>query len=358
MSSSAIGPWEGPVKDLRRALKAGSDVSARVSDIVRHAELDETVLALVPHPRRRWGRRPWSSVVRQPLTLGYGARFLHRVAVLGGDGSRHQLIEKAVEADSNEARFWRGSRGRGLVASGAAFECVEPLAVREVGSLTVLYFPYIAAVDRPRKASKGDLRRDPLRTVRAIAEFNARNREVGPSRVPRGFNRGARKEPSVEQLSTLLGASLPEAHDLQARWREIGERWSALHEQYRALPSSLCHNDLTPGNVFQRDDKLVMLDFGWAAPGPIGSDLHTVIRWSPGALHDEDSAEHLIRVYADEFAALDHPVELAQVRKGAWITFAMRFLNLRKWASARHPVAFELALRKATAALDDLSSPS
>ena len=241
-------------------------MSARVSDFVPHVELDGD------HPRAGapfsasggWGRRPRSSVVRQPLTFGYGVHFVHRVAVVRGDGSRHEFVEKAVEAESNEARFWRGSRGRALVASGEAFECVEPLAVREVGSLTVLYFPYIPAVDRPCKASKGDLRRDTPRTVRAIAEFNARNREAGSSRVPRGFNHGARKEPSVEHLSTLLGASSPEAHALQARWREIGERWSALHEKYRALPSSLCHNDLTPGNVFGRDNKLLMLDFSWA----------------------------------------------------------------------------------------------
>ena len=51
-------------------------------------------------------------------------------------------------------------------------------------------------------------------------------------------------------------------------------------------------------------------------------------------------------------------MDLDQVRQAVWITFAMRFLNLRKWASARHPAAFELALRKAAAVLDDLPSPS
>jgi thiamine kinase-like enzyme len=115
---------------------------------------------------------------------------------------------------------------------------------------------------------------------------------------------------------------------------------------YDAVPTFLCHNDLAPGNAIVYEDHVHLLDFEKAAPAPVGSDMHTILRWGGKSLVDDREAERLLVLYTREVQRVRPDITLDQVRVGAWVTFFMRYSAIAKWPSARNLESFSLAMLK------------
>lgn len=84
----------------------------------------------------------------------------------------------------------------------------------------------------------------------------------------------------------------------------------------------------------------MLSDFGLAGAGPVGSDLHTIIRWSGKAIDDTTHVESLVIGYLDAVRPFVSTLSLQDVRLAAWTSFFLRYTNL-KYSSARHlpPIA-------------------
>jgi hypothetical protein len=86
---------------------------------------------------------------------------------------------------------------------------------------------------------------------------------------------------SVQVLPLLLGEDVwrhplcAAFADLQEPLREAGRRAVALAAEADALPRLLSHGDACPNNLLagDRDDELVMIDFGFWGSAPVGFDL-------------------------------------------------------------------------------------
>lgn len=333
--------------EIRSSKSETTEYAQRIDRFCRSARLDDAVLA---HARELIsGGRP-VGIHRNPVRLGMGSIWLSEITLRTSDGGQLTLMEKAVEAAGSEAQFWKSVKSSDLQLVGQSYTSVAPLFSIAAGPVVVLYSPYIDEVHKSRRSSKENFRSHIDVLVRATAEFNGAN-FVGSahrSSTQRRIRLSRKKAPSIEKIQSELGLkSVHVSRLLQQACEDIDSRWDELHEMYDSVPACLCHNDIGPGNAIVYEDHVHLLDFEKAALAPVGSDMHTVLRWGGDSLTDEHEAERLLTLYTDEIKKLRPDVTLDQVRVGAWVTFFMRYSAIAKWSSARNLDSFSLALLKA-----------
>jgi hypothetical protein len=255
-------------------------------------------------------------------------------------------VEKAVGSDSSEIRLWRGVADAALVLHTETYDVLEPVH-RVVGeAVSVLYFPYLAELDRPRRMLRPEFRKNMHTIVAAVAEFNGRNLVAAGSGLHLGGQPFMATRPTVAGLKVRLDVPTKAARALQRSWDAAHNDWLQLRKAYEQLPQCLCHNDVAPWNVVCRDGQMTAFsDLGLSGTGPIGSDLHTVIRWSGKYIHDAAYIADALLTYLDALSLYVTTVDLEDVRLAAWATFFLRYTDLR-FSSARRLHSFELALRR------------
>lgn len=338
--------------DIRKARTEaeGDRYGGRVEAFGEAVGLDESVLSRMKDHDLSDGLQP-VSLSREPVRQGMGSYWLCRLDIVMEDGSTLRLMEKAVEAGGPEAKFWR--RAGDFHMSGRRFASIGPLFSIETEPITILYLPYRDGVHQSKVESKRNFRANIDDLVRAVAEFNASNVTKDDPAEARRIVSTRKDAPSIRDICNGLG--LPSRHAarlLRNACLNIDARWKELEERYDALPVSLCHNDIGPGNAIVTDGNTHLLDFEKAGLAPVGSDMHTIVRWGGKCLEDGTEAERLLQLYSDEFRAIRPEVTDEQLRVGAWVTFFIRYSSIAKWRSARNLDSFTLALLKAAELLD------
>jgi hypothetical protein len=354
---SELSPYDGDISAVVARLEQarwhprGSAHGRAVDEIVREHRLNARVIEIASRPRTNPAAP--LRVVRTPMALGLSSLFLNRVDLFLADGSLVQFVEKGVQSKSREVAFWLGM-GKALTAAGPHYEVVAPLGLVVLEPLAVLHFPYIPTVNRTTRQERS-LYRDKMDiVVRAVVDFNAQNTVSEPTGRWLGGSpfRADPDLPNLESLKRRLGVDSHAANALRSELAHIIERWPVIRKCYEELPACVCHNDLGPGNVIFSSDVTRILDFGMATGGPLGSDLHALIRWS-SFLTDATKAEEVIRSYADLLISSGVDVTHQDVRVAAWTTFFLRYCDLR-WRSARNRDAFEAAIRGMKRLMDQL----
>lgn len=282
-------------------------------------------------------------VVRTRMRPGKGSLFLNRVAVTRADGTRTELVEKGVRRDSQELAFWRSVGRAGLILNGDRYDSLLPIDAVDGRVLSALIFPYLPELNGDRKEMRREFRANAQAIVVALAEFNGRN--LVPARLPVA-RRSSAPRPARAELESKLAVSPESATALLGSWDDAHDAWAAVKDAYERLPLCFCHNDVSGGNTVYADGITRFIDFALAGVGPIGSDLHSVIRWSGKAIDDPVHIARLLNTYLDGIRPFV-TVTLEDLRLATWAAFYLRYTDLRLTA-AQHETVYRLALRRMT----------
>lgn len=282
-------------------------------------------------------------VVRASLRPGKSSHFVSLVDIRHGTAET-RLVEKCVDVTRSEVTFWRNGQGPTAVLSTELFDAVRPIDIVECGTAAMLYFPYHQVLDRETKILRRDFRNHIHEITAAVADFNGRN-HVQSTIADVGLEPFPLVPPAPQDLRRRLGL-LPSAVDaIHELWARASSRWNAIRYSYERLPQCLNHNDISPGNAVRSNGLTLFSDFGLSSTGPVGSDLHTIIRWSERAAHDPEHVDALITTYVAQIRRHVPSITWEQVHLAAWATYFLRYTNL-KFASSRHMHAFGLALNE------------
>jgi hypothetical protein len=340
--------WVGTEKAKRRASTQRRDETDRtreayIAEITTHLELDRRLQTAVGSDEDHGNIGSWQ-IRRTPMAHGRGSRFINHVRLATSGCSADELVEKGVDGDSDELSFWRTVDADALALSGNSYRALAPTDIAPGDPVSVMYFPYLPALDRRTAVLRRDFRANLTAIVASVAEFNGRNGlpRPGPSAASRyPFP----PRPSVAELRLRMNVSAECADDLLRSVDRVRNDWSIIGDVYSSLPRCLCHNDISPGNAVHVDGIITLSDFGLASAGPIGSDLHTIIRWSAGKMYEPDHVEGLMTTYVEAIKPYHSTVSVAEVRLAAWTTFYLRYTNL-KFSSARYERPFRFALEQ------------
>jgi hypothetical protein len=340
--------WVGTEKAKRRASTQRRDETDRtreayIAEITAHLELDRRLQTAVGSDEDHGNIGSWQ-IRRTPMAHGRGSRFINHVRLATSGCSADELVEKGVDGDSDELSFWRTVDADALALSGNSYRALAPTDIAPGDPVSVMYFPYLPALDRRTAVLRRDFRANLTAIVASVAEFNGRNGlpRPGPSAASRyPFP----PRPSVAELRLRMNVSAECADDLLRSVDRVRNDWSIIGDAYSSLPRCLCHNDISPGNAVHVDGIITLSDFGLASAGPIGSDLHTIIRWSAGKMYEPDHVEGLMTTYVEAIKPYHSTVSVAEVRLAAWTTFYLRYTNL-KFSSARYERPFRFALEQ------------
>jgi hypothetical protein len=283
---------------------------------------------------------PDGDILRQPLAQGNSSFAVNRIDVRCDGRDVATLAEKIVAADSNEARFWRAAEVRRPSLESECYASAQPADIIDNGASVALYLPYVPALDRDLKGRRRAFRTHIHAITAAVADLNGRNLVTTEAPAPVPFPPA---RPTLKELQLRLNLNRSAAIALRDLWRRAHDRWETVQDSYQALPTCLNHHDVSPGNAVHVDGRTIFTDFGLAAPGPIGADLHTVIRWSGQAAHDADHVAAVIATYHERVQRYVPGVTTTQLRLAAHATYFLRYTNL-KFKSARYMHAFGLAL--------------
>jgi hypothetical protein len=304
--------------------------TSELGDIVADLELNSRLAERFGHTADRDAS---VHIVRTAMSPGQGAALLNRVDLETPDGSAVTLVEKVVGNEGSELLLWRGTADAGLVLHTETYDVLEPLHQVAGGPVSVLYFPYLADLDRPRRVLRPEFRKNMHAIVWAVAELNGRNLLGSHPRLSDQPFTATR--PTVAALKVRLGVRGGTAKALQRSWDAAHDDWLRLHVTYEQLPRCLYHNDVTPWNVVCRDGRATTFaDLGLSGAGPVGSDLHSVIRWSGKYIHDAAYIDDMLATYFEALRPYVSTVGLADIRLAAWATFFLRYTDLR-FGSAR-----------------------
>ena len=338
------GRRRAAVADAReRQVRARLDYLA---DIATHLDLDRRLIAaLGPSDGQGIGIAP--RIGRTPMQPGNSSHVLNRVEVSLPGRAPVELVEKGVDTDGNEHRFWRDRAGDFVLRTGT-YRSLVPITVLEGSALTVLYFRYVGALDRERRDLRRAFRDHLVPIAVAVADLNGNNlvsAKPGRSEQPAELTPFAPARPTVDQLQRWLSVSRREARTLLQYRDEIEAGWAGVRAAYQRLPRSLCHYDVSPGNTVHADGMTTFSDFGLATVGPVGSDLHTLIRWSGPSVAEPGHTDVLMQAYLDRIHRYIPDLTLDDLVLSAWTTYYLRYTSLRL-PSARHRHAYTLALHR------------
>jgi thiamine kinase-like enzyme len=310
--------------------------------VVGAGELTEP-LALAGRLLSRQDRDPVRAI-RRPMKAGSGAIHLAQVDLVFEGDLTIEVVEKCVRATSNEAAFWRTARDRHVEVGGESYTCLVPTQALTRGSMSFLYFPYVEELDQERPVLHALFEAEIEQIVSALAMFNGRNltdnRTIyGNGRLP---FRGMVKRPSTRELQAALRINVNNARLLKQVWSEVRRQWKVVWDRYQGLSQCLCHNDISPGNTIHLRGTTTFVDFGLASVGPVGSDLHTVIRWCNDAMVSPKRTRELLDLYVEGLRSCGVEITTQDVELALWVTFYMRYSDISK-RSARDSGAFSLA---------------
>jgi hypothetical protein len=331
---------------LRRAKARISGWRARV----RHNNVSSAALRHYLGSRRvteRLGASRGSApaaTVRTSILRGKSSRFLNRVDLGDTTGQAAKLVEKGLPNDAGELSFWRGKTWPDPILNAERYNAVRPLHVYVGDPVSVLYFPYVPGLDRDTTDLRRAFRASMKQIAAALADFNGLNMMRSGSTIGRTLRFNAVR-PTPSDLQRRLGMGTDDAHELVREWDRAHAAWQATQDTLAELPWCLCHNDVSPGNSLHVNGVTTFADFGLACSGPVGSDLHTLLRWSGKAIDKPAHVDGLLRTYVDRIQAYNESITIEDVRTAAWATFFLRYTNL-KFASARYPNIFNLAIRQ------------
>jgi hypothetical protein len=276
------------------------------------------------------------------MRLGKSSYFLNRIDLDGASEPAPVLVEKGVANGAGELAFWCGTTWPEPILEGERYKAVRPLDIHHGKPVSVLYFPYVPALDKDTKTLRREFRTDLEQIALAIADFNGHNlTRPGPADHRELRFKAAR--PTRSDLQVRLDLTTDDTRELLRSWDNAHTAWLAVQERVARLPQCLCHNDVSPNNSVHTDGQTTLADFGLACNGPVGSDLHTLIRWSGKAIDDPAHVDGLLTTYTNRIQAYDESISLEQVRLAAWATFFLRYTNLRL-SSARYVRVFRLAI--------------
>jgi hypothetical protein len=340
--------WIGTDKARRRAVtqrrhETDSRREGYIAEIKTHLDLDRRIRTAVGSDEDHGNIGSWQ-IRRTPMAHGRGSRFINHVRLATSGCTTCELVEKGVDGDSDELLFWRTVHADALALWGSSYRALAPTDIAQGDPVSVMYFPYLPALDRETAVLRRDFGANLTAIVASVAEFNGRNGlpRPGLSDAPR-FPFPPR--PSVAELRLRMNVSAECADDLLRSVDRVRNDWPIIGDAYSNLPRCLCHNDISPGNAVHVDGIMTLSDFGLASAGPIGSDLHTIIRWSAGKMYEPDHVEGLMTTYVEAIKPYHSTVSVAEVRLAAWTTFYLRYTNL-KFSSARYERPFRFALEQ------------
>jgi hypothetical protein len=316
---------------------------AYIAEIKTHLELDRKLQIAVGSDEHHGNAEAWR-IRRTPMAHGRGSRFINHIRLATSGGSANELVEKGVDSDSDELSFWRTVDIDALALSGTSYRALAPIDIAPGDPVSVMYFPYVPALDRETAVLRRDFRVNLFTIVASVAEFNGRN-GLSPQGITDANRYAVPPRPSAAELRLRMNVSAECADDLLRLVDRVRNDRSIIFDAYSNLPRCLCHNDISPGNAVQMDGIVTFSDFGQASGGPIGSDLHTIIRWSAEKMYESDHVENLMTAYVEAIKPYHSTVSIAQVRLAACTTFYLRYTNL-KFSSARYERPFRFALEQ------------
>lgn len=276
------------------------------------------------------------------MRLGKSSYFLNRIDLDGANEPATILVEKGVANGAGELALWCGKTWPEPILEGERYKAVRPLDIHHGKPVSVLYFPYVPALDKDTKTLRREFRFNLEQIASAMADFNGHNL-TEPGSVDRGTLRFTAVRPTRSDLQARLDLTTDDARELLRSWDQAHSAWLAVRARVARLPWCLCHNDVSPNNSTHTDGQTMLADFGLACGGPVGSDLHTLIRWSGKAIDDPAYVDRLLTTYTNRIRAYDESITFEQVRLAAWATFFLRYTNLRL-TSARYIRVFRLAI--------------
>ncbi|WP_349829288.1 hypothetical protein [Brevibacterium litoralis] len=274
------------------------------------------------------------------LPSGSGSVEVLKVTTVALDGTRRDHVEKVVKSTSAEHAFWTRGTGSDLVREGDRYTVVAPTRIRDGGAETTLEFPYFeefAGDLRQRERTFDDRLLD---TVRAVAEFNGRNRvadcQVSASWPPV-------RTPEIDEIASTFRVSDQAARGLRGRWDGSLDNWTRVRSFLDGAPVVVTHNDLHFHNVVHRGETTVLADLGIADASPAGAELHTVLRHLRVRKAGHGAVDDMFREYTAVIRQFIPDVDEVQVRAAAEVKYFSRFTNLGL-ASGRSRFAFESSL--------------
>lgn len=242
------------------------------------------------------------------------------------DGTRRFV--KCIPKRSREMRFWDAWAKDGIRTRGRHYELLPPERCLSGAQLAVLVFPALdpnPGLGRRRTSRyAGNLET----VVRAIADFNSDHAGDGLPDLRVSQEGKAHFVPLKRRIVGTLGVNGQEARRISQNLRAIEWRWAALRRRIYRAPLCLSHMDFGPGNILIGPRPPVILDFGHAAVAPIGTDLHTVLRYARKGDAPVDWSR-LVDIYAEVFESKGIAVDRAAIANAAELHFAARYRNLR-----------------------------
>ena len=285
-------------------------------------------------------------IERNPILSGHGSFFINIVTIHTDTGTPWRLVEKCVSPNSAESAFWQSHTAKHLKDAPQA-HIVRPISILTLSDAHVLYFPFIAAANQSPRSSKEHFRTNLNLLAEHCAAWNAAN--LSKTHIPDSPNSFLLGRPPsrIRQRHIrrhLNITSKTKAAKLSRQSQFIHDHWAAVQERIQRIPATICHNDLGPGNFFQDRSTAYIIDLAKASYGPLGSDLHTLLRWGRTTLHDEHAADALITRYQQALSKHDINVAKQDILIASWAVFYARYSQLHRWKSARNQDAFLRAL--------------
>ncbi|GAA2010852.1 hypothetical protein [Brevibacterium samyangense] len=291
-------------------------------------------------------------VTRRMLPSGSGSLEVVRVTTVLRDGSRRDHVEKVLAPTSAEHDFWTTGLGKDLVREGERFTVVAPTRIRDSTAGRTLEFSFVSECveELGRREAVFDARL--LDTVRAVAEFNGRNRV--DARLPQAWP--PRRAPSVEDLARTFRVPGGAALALRRRWDRGFAAWTRTRDALLDAPMTVAHNDLHFHNVVHRGGRTILLDLGIADASPVGAELHTVLRHMRVAGADEATIDGMFREYLAVIRDFVPEADEVRVRAAAEVRYFARFTDTGL-ASGRSRFSFESAMAGIARAADLVGEP-
>ena len=265
--------------------------------------------------------------------------------------SNRRYFTKCILTSGRETLFWNAWQDGAVRVDGNCYRIVPPISMTSFKDICILIFPEIELLDRTRKRKKRPYRRHLEKVIRSIADFNSDHVDLAEGRFRMSNDCDSLPLPSRTEVRRALATDGNQARQIVRTLRQIEPRWNALRDQVYSCPRCLCHMDFGPGNIVLHRGVGIIQDFGHVGAAPIGSDLHTVLRYATPSGSGEIDREHLVATYASVFMEKGIDVDARSIRLALDAHFAVRYRNLRL-PSARKREAFDAAIETSLALLD------
>jgi hypothetical protein len=252
-----------------------------------------------------------------------GSTILLMARIRSDDGELHFL---KVSRPTDEYRFFRYGEILNETLRPQGVEIVCPSRTIRTSRLVGFLFPYRDFMRSPVREL------DPQTVSAAVARLNRSGIKL--RRELRGSTQQRRSGylPNLIRRTVLSAPFLTKERDMIIRTIRALTRY---HRQQRSVEKVFCHGDISPGNVFQHQDRTVLIDFAnffFFDPGFDLANLH-------------GGSEDRLRVVCDAYAdAFDGDLAPQSIRLAA--VYGHFFFCLRHAAKGRGSQEFRASLER------------